>query len=369
MATKVEAPDWDYDIWTVSDLLNHITNKTLKDDPIANRPSSVGDDANEKNIGIVKSILDKLGISTIILRDLSNAPRLQTLYGKSYKYSVIDGGHRCRALKWFRGERFAIQLKGSKQKYFWTDLDEDVRNAILNTKIPISIVKCNNKQAREIFINHNKQTKVKGYSIIMSDEESKICEFVRQQTKTWREYGTTCHQVFDVNNGSPVYFHGNAPNGDNLWDTYVFVAIHKIMNKGNVDAGEDQSKQLIDKQSTLTKKTQDEVKKFFDTLLAVYEYNEKSITLSYFGCFQAVYFELYQESGGNMKIEDMQAFAYNFQDAYDVLFDKKSTKRIKIGNELLDRREFLRTNSIAFTKSDVQALVAKIVLTEMGFYE
>lgn len=366
MTTKAEVPDWDYQIWTIQDILDKIGYKTLKIDPIGNRPSSVADDANAKNIGIIESILSKLGISSIILRDLSNAPRLQKLYGKSYLYSVIDGGHRSRALKWFiHGERFAIKLKGTKQKFFWKDLDPTLQAEILNTPIPISIVKCTNKQAREIFVNHNKQTKVSGYSIIMSDEESKICEYVRQLTKTWREYGTTCHPIFDVNNGSPVYFHGTAPNADNIWDTWGFVAIHKILGKGNVPAGEEQTIQLINSTDALTKKTQDEVKKFFDTLLEVFEYNEKQITRSYFGCFQALYFALYERCDGKMKIGDMQTFAYKFQDAYDVLLDGKSKATITIEDEVLNRTNFFNTNSIAFTKPDVQKLVADVFLEQM----
>lgn len=365
MAMKAEAPVWNFEIWTVQELMDHVTYKRLKADPIGNRPSSVADDGNAKNIGIVESIFQALGISTIILRDIMNVKRLKDMYGNSYRYAVIDGGHRTRALKWFIGERFAIKLKGSKKKFFWKDLDKEIQDKILNTKIPISIVTCDNKQAREIFVNHNKQTKVKGYSIIMADEESKICEFVRQQTKTWREYGTTCHQIFDVNNGSPVYFHGTAPNADNLWDTYVFVVTHKVMGKGNVAAGEEQSIDLINKTATLTKKTQTEVTKFFDTLLEVYDYNERAITLPYFGCFQAVYFELYEQCEGNMQIEDMQTFAYKFQDALDVLLDAKNKATITVGDEVLNRTNFLKTNSIAFTKPDVQKLVANIVLEQM----
>jgi hypothetical protein len=145
----------------------------------------------------------------------------------------------------------------------------------------------------------------------------------------------------------------------------VIVAGHKVEGKGNVAAGEEQTIELINKTTAYSKKTQSEIIKFLDTLLEVCEYNERAITLPYFGCFQTVYFELYGQCDGNMQIEGMQTFAYKFQDALDVLLDPKSKATIIMDDLPVNRASFLKTNSIAFSKADVQKRVAEIVLNQM----
>ncbi len=144
-AAKGMPPKWKHEIWTVKDIRDTIvTDKTLKIDPIGNRPSSVDDDANEKNMGIINSIIDSVGISSIILRDISNSPALKGLYKGTIRYVVTDGGHRSRAIKWFiHDERFALTING--EEVYWSDLDEKTRKHILNFPVPVSIVTCNNK--------------------------------------------------------------------------------------------------------------------------------------------------------------------------------------------------------------------------------
>jgi len=361
-APKIE---WDYVTKTIREILELINHKVLKIDPIGNRPSSVDDDGNAKNVGIIESLEKGIGISTLILRDISNAPSLQKLYGKVVKFVVVDGGHRTRAITWFiNGDRFSINVGG--KEYFWSELNEATRNKILDFKVPVNIVKCNNKQAKEIFIAHNKTTVVKPYSIIMSDEESPVCKYVRQTTKNYREYKSTCHDIFEVRDSGPLYFHGSVANKHNIWDTFVFVAIHKVMGKGNVAASEHTSNDLVDTHSSeLPKAIKDEVKKFFDTLLEVFDRKQKLITNDFFGCFQAVYFEMYEQAKGKLNITDVDTFAYKFHDAYAKLTDKKNPKTITVDDEVLKVSNYVKTNSIAFSKVSEQKRVAELFFAEM----
>jgi len=362
-APKIE---WDYTSKTIREILELINHKVLKIDPIGNRPSSVDDDGNAKNVGIIESLEKGIGISTLILRDISNAPSLQSLYGKVVKFVVIDGGHRTRAITWYiNGDRFCISI-GAKE-YFWSELDEVARNKILDFKVPVNIVKCNNKQAKEIFIAHNKTTVVKPYSIIMSDEESLVCKYVRQSTKNYREYKTLCHDIFEVRDSGPVYFHGSVANKHNIWDTWVFVAVHKVMGKGNVVASEHTSNELVDTHTgELPKTVKDEVKKFFDTLLEVYDRKQKLITNDFFGCFQTVYFEMYEQAKGKFNVTDIDTFAHKFHDAYAKLTDKKNPTKIKMADdEELKVSNYLKTNSIAFSKVAEQKRIAELFFAEM----
>ena len=361
-APKIE---WDYVTKTIAEILEMINHKVMKIDPIGNRPSTVDDDGNAKNVGIIESLEKGIGISTLILRDTSNAPNLQKLYGKSVKFVVIDGGHRTRAITWFiNGDRFAITVDGVE--YLWSELDDVIRQKILDFPVPVSIVKCNNKQAKEIFIAHNKTTVVKPYSIIMSDEESKVCEYVRQMTKNYREYKTLCHDIFEVRDSGPVYFHGSVANKHNIWDTFVFVVIHKVMGKGNVVASEHTSNELVDSDTKgLSTAVKDEVKKFFDILLEIYDHKQKLITNDFFGCFQAVYFEMYERSNGKFNVTDMDTFAHKFHDAYTVLTSKKNPRTITVDDEVLKISSYIKTNSIAFSKVSEQKQVAELFFAEM----
>lgn len=363
---KEVAPKWKHEIWTVKDIRDAIvTDKTLKIDPIGNRPSSVDDDANEKNMGIINSIIDSVGISSIILRDISNSPALKELYKGTIRYVVTDGGHRSRAIKWFiHDERFALMING--EEVYWSDLDEKTRKHVLNFPVPVSIVTCNNKQAKEIFLAHNKTTKVKGYSIIMSDEESEICKFVRQITKSWSEYKTHAHPIFRVDDGNPVCWHGTTPNKHNLWDTFVFVTAHKIKGKGNVSASEKDSKHLVDTVVSLSDAEKAEIEKFWDTFLEYYYVTEKALTNTTFGCFQAVYFELYKQAKGKMAISDMDSFAHKFNKALVSVTDKKNKTMIEIEDGEQKISSYININSIAFGKPEEQVRVAKIILDEMA---
>ena len=363
--TKEAPPKWDYQVWTIKEIRDAIvTEKTLKIDPIGNRPSGVDSDANEKNVGIINSVIESIGIGSLILRDISNSATLKALYKNTTRYVVADGGHRCRAVKWFlHDERFPLNI--NDEEVYWSDLNPEIRKHILNFPVPVSIVTCNNKQAKEIFIAHNKTTKVKGYSIIMSDEESEICKYVRQKTKSWAEYKTNCHPIFYVNDGDPACWYGTVPNKDNLWDTFVFVIIHKVMGKGNASAGEKDSKHLVDTVPELTDAVKKEVDKFLDTFYEYYCVAEKVITNTMFGCFQAVYFQLYQDSKGKMTLSDMDSFAHKFNKAVATLTDPKNPRMIEItdGEQKISR--YIDINSIAFSKPAEQEKVAKIVIEEM----
>lgn len=363
---KQKVPTWKHIEVTVREILEMITNKSLKIDPIGNRPSTVDAEGNAKNRGIIESIREGIGVSQLILRDITEETDLKNLYGDSVDYVVIDGGHRTRALKWFiHDDRFGITING--KVFRWKNLSDTDRDFMWNFPIPVSIVQCDADQAMEIFLAYNKTTVVKPYSIIMSNEQSEICKFVRQQTRTWDEYGTFCHPVFRLENEEPKYHYGKVPNKHNIWDTYVFIAIHKVLGKGNVLAGEAQTKELVNTVAALTNHEKAEVRKFLDALLEVYNYNQKPITLEYFGCFQAVYFAEYEDADGNLKIADMQLFTQKFHAAWAKLVNnKKSTKTHKNHKgDAVPLHKFINEACIEFTHVKQQREVAEFFRKEM----
>ena len=138
------------------------------------------------------------------------------------------------------------------------------------------------------------------------------------------------------------------------------------MGKGNVVASEHTSNDLVDSHTgELPKVVKDEVKKFFDTLLEVYDRKQKLITNDFFGCFQAVYFEMYEQAKGKFNVTDIDTFAHKFHDAHTKLTDKKNPKTVTVDDEVLKISNYIKTNSIAFSKVSEQKRVAGLFFGEM----
>jgi hypothetical protein len=372
--TVEKPPVWQRGVtWKVSNLLDAINKKVLQHIPVSNRASTVDSGANEKNVGIINSILKHFGINTLVLRNIAKSMRHIKLYGQSYKYLVIDGGHRCRAIKWFINGKFAIKI--GNQKFFWKDLPDDVRQQFLDFDITVEIVECNNNQARQIFENMNKTTQVGSYSLIMSDEESKITEFVRKQTKDWTEYRSQCHEIFRVDkDDNPIHIRKKGgPNAENLWDTMVFYVIHKVIGKGNVLASEVATKKLIDQYGIdceLPKSVQKDVIAFFDLLLEVRLETKSLLTFNYFCAFQTVYFQLWEDARNTGKskvqIDDVAEFATKFHLAFTELTDKANTDTEEVDGELLKVNAYVINASKAVAYPELQTHAATLIMEHMS---
>ena len=237
---NTKKPIWSFDKLTVEQIFNQKNQGIIQDG--FNRPSSVSDDGNEKNVGIIKSIMEKTLGTPLIFRDI-DSPKYKIIkrqYGDVTQFLLIDGGHRIRAIIWYVNNQFSVNGK------FFKDLTKKERLEFLNTEIAIHKVICNSQQATEIFRAVNKIKVVKPYSVIMTNEDSEICKFVRQQTKNWSIYNTDCHSIFGIEDGKAKCWNNKkVPNKDNIWDNLVFVILHKIIGKGNVDAGEKTTYELL----------------------------------------------------------------------------------------------------------------------------
>jgi len=356
-------PKWEHEVWTIEDYLHNIIfAKSIKIDPITNRPATVETDS-VKNKQIIECVMNGIGLTSLTIRNITNAPEMRTLY--KMKYVIHEGGHRSRAIKSFYNDEFSVSVPGLPGEYLYSELPSALQKHFLNFKLVINIVSCTAEQAQEIFDCHNRVTAVKGYSVIMANEQSKVCEYVRQMTKTWTEYGNICHPIFSTTSNKPVCWHASVSNKGNLWDTFVFVTAHKVTGGGNVVAGEDESKQYVKENKEVPVKVQAEVKKFWDTFYAVYDVAQNKITNAYFGCFQALYFHLYKLNKRNLNIYDVRSFANAFNKVYSEITNKKCSYTIDVDGEILKLNKFINTSSIAFTKPDEQTIVAEEIKKRM----
>ena len=350
-------PKWEHEIWTVEEYLHNICfAKVIKIDPITNRPATVETDS-AKNRGIVECILNGIGLTSFTIRNITNAPEMRVLYPKM-KYVIHEGGHRSRAIKSFWNDEFSVFVEELNAEYLYSELPAKYQKIFLHFELVINIVACTSEQAQEIFDCHNRVTAVKGYSVIMANEQSKVCAYIRQLTKTWPEYGNTCHPVFSMSSNKPVCFNSSVSNKGNLWDTFGFVTLHKVEGGGNVVAGEEESKLYVKANAEVPEDVQREIKKFWDMFYAVYDVAQNKITNAYFGCFQALYFHLYKAKKRNLNIYDVRSFGMAFNKVYNEIIKTNKNDKIDVGGELLFIGKFIKDASIAFTKPEEQTIVA-----------
>lgn len=345
-------------------------------DPLGQRSPVIESSQNEKNQGIIEAIFRGSGIGQITIRDISKIIYLQKVYG-SYKFLVIDGGHRCRAIVDFMKNRFYILLNGKKKRY--RDLTDEERNYFLNFIVPLDIKICSPQQAIQIFKDLNKSDKVNAYEMLMSDDQSRVTEYVRRKHSSYREYGDNqIHPIFERGTspaGDPIATHFNSLNKKAILSTYVFTVLIKALqeNPRNCDAGVKEAKNLVNKaykdsSFTISSKVDRIVDRFFDDLRSFSKHSGK-ITIDTFGFFQCVWFHLASEYGvDNFKLE-MDDFGKEFT-KLRALLTGKGTVNKKYNNIIVkdiegqddNLKKLLKEYVKAFSYGDRQEYAAKLIL-------
>jgi hypothetical protein len=209
----------------------------------------------------------------------------------------------------------------------------------------------------------------------MSDDISQICKEVRSLTQYYPEYRNKPHSLFErtINrNDEEVSVKFNTyPNPRREWDKYVFVAIHKVIGGGNIDAGERDSQTLIELEykgeNKVNKTVMKRVNEFLDDVEDFQRYNYIKLNGDIFSAFQLVWFDLYSRND-SFKITDMESFFDEFKRAYTLLTGKDTTyneRTIIIDGLTVNLKEYVRKNMKNFSNGKAQREVAKIFREEM----
>ena len=366
----------EYKPTTVRELYRMLCESEIHSDPVGQRLPTNSAHDSLKNKRIIECILNGTGIGLITVRNIENCneKEVKRLY-KNHKALVIDGGHRTRAIKLFIAGKFAVQI-GPKKKRF-KDFSVDERETFMNSSISLEYKVCTSRQAIEIFRAVNSTTKVNAYEMIMADDQSAICKYVRTLSKTYSEYDNNdTHNIFDIkydSDGVPTSKHFSTVNERAIWHTYVFIALHKAIARANVDAGDKDTKMLIDQESkgafVLTSDIKNTVTKFFNDLLAFQRIFKERITIDIFGAFQCVWFELLNE---HKKFSiDMEDFNTAFRKTKVKLTGTKDRtyqdETIKnIDGNTVNIKEEVRKSVKAFSVGKIQSWAAKIIIKELG---
>jgi len=356
----------EYKPTTVRELNRMLCESEIHSDPVGQRLPTNSAHDSLKNKRIIECIQNGTGIGLITVRNIENCAEkeVKRIY-KNHKALVIDGGHRTRAIKLFIDNKFAVQIDSKKKRF--KDFSVDERETFMNSSIALEYKVCTSRQAIEIFRAVNSTTKVNSYEMIMADDQSAICKFVRTLSKTYKEYDhNEIHDIFDIKydiDGIPTSRHFSTVNERAIWHTYVFIVLHKAIARANVDAGDKETKMIIDQESkgasVLTSDIQNTVTKFFDDLLAFQRIYKERITIDIFGAFQCVWFELLNE---HKKFSiDMEDFNIAFRKARVKLTGTKDRtyqdKTIKnISGNTVNIKEEVRKSVKAFSVGKIQSL-------------
>jgi len=365
-----------YEISTVREFYRMLDESQIHPNPVGQRlPTNSAPDC-AKNRGIIKSIMNGTGIGLITLRNIKDCTEheVKRMY-KNYNAIVIDGGHRSRAIKLYINNKFAVRI-GSKMKKF-KDLSDDERETFMESPVALDYKVCTSKQAIEIFRALNSTTKVNAYEMIMADDQSATCKFVRMLSKSYFEYDDNeTHDIFEIKydiDEVPTSRYFSSVNERAIWHTYVFIVLHKAMARANVDAGDKETKMLIDRELNgvfkLTSDIENTVKRFFNDLLAFQRQYKAKITIDIFGAFQCVWFELMSKH--NKFNIDMDDFNIAFRKARvklasskDRTYQDKTIKNLS-GNTVNIKEEF-RKSVKSFSVGKAQSWAAKIIIKELG---
>jgi len=332
----------------IVDLLN--TGK-LNPDPIAQRPAVSS--GVKKSVAIIRALMNGYGCGMLTLRDIRNDPIAQAIYGCDYL--VVDGGHRCRALKaYYTGK---ILIDG--EKYIDSDFD------LSQVQIPVEVRTCSSKEATILFKNVNTTTPTNFMEMVMSDEESKVCEYIRRQTSYVREYTNEPHAVFEKSikpDGKVVVpnWIDDQPNPRRRWDEFVAIAIIRSLGKGLVDAGQSDIEQLVDNDTELSSAVKAQVDNFLDAMLGLRKFRKFQLNDATFSAFSVYYFGLVGKYG-KFKISNESDFYKTFMGTYTRLTGKQDHglegETIKYKDNVFFVKEFCRKYRRHSADSTAQKIV------------
>ena len=347
----------EYSVIPVQKIVDMVITKVLNPNPIGQRgPTSSG---FKKSAKIMETVVTGQGFGMISIRDIRDNPVAKAIYGCDFL--VIDGGHRCRALRDFYMGKFAVLGKTFSMH---EDLD-------LNTiMVPVAYYKCTSAQAAIVFKSINTTTPTNFMEMVMSNEESSAAEIIRRFVTLVPEYGNEIHPLFATGvkpNGAifNMHFEGDLPNPRAKWYEWVSIAIIKSIS-GRVDAGQPAIEQLVEGEPEISDKTVKVVKKFFDACLGLRHYRGKKFNADIFSAFLIYYFDILADY--DFTIDDQHEFYSSFMTAHSLLGGKNDRtyemETLEFEGQHHYVKAFYRSNLKNWANAVAQLEVAELIRSE-----
>ena len=388
--------------WSLSKLLDMISVNQINANPIGQRPPT---SSPKKTLVVSRQIIETIfrgySIGSIILRNITNDTQARNIYERVFKYLVIDGGHRIRAIQLFKDDK--IKVFGhtySEHLDFYKNYPGACHPGFVHFlkkyKVPVVVYECSEKQAGELFKSINKSTSVNDMEMIMSNETSYVARKIRSMVSIYKEYGNEIHEIFignlkKNNDVKPKYWNSDF-NPRRKWDEFVAVIALKIIGRSNVSSKYSDINEYVNQSSLIMEDWSDyekiqkhikevdyvfnSVEKFFDGFLKVIKYSKRgTINSKFFGAYQAVYFRLLETceaSGSSLKINDVKGFAKMFSQYHSKLAGNTQNqydddlRSFKFSGQYDSVKSFCRKNGIAFASPEKQNDTADVYIEEAG---
>lgn len=382
---------------TVETLYGRLTTgkDLINPNPIGQRPPSQIGYQNSKNVGIIETLLRGFGIGVIYLRDITvydGDHRIRKQY-PLYGYLTIDGGHRCRAIRQFIENKFYVTI-GKYKKVYFRDLQaaSPVRmpelmgmyEKFMQKEILIGEMVCTSRQAQDWFWGINAQTQITAIEVIMADDESPICEFIRRNTWYVAEYQNRqeIHPIFKVYLSDESDFNTdiwNKPNTGGSFYYHAFITLAKAIASGNTDAGESKWNKIVADNyagvDNLNKNIEETWNRFFNDLYDFQDIvrSKKGLDDDAFGFFSCIWFYLLGKYGKKGFKLDIDRFSRLLNRVRTLMTIKNGTQHSKhddaivedITGKLVEMKPMVRQYSKAFAYGDRQEFLGKMIFDEM----
>lgn len=342
---------YNINVMSAQEIVDLLITGRLNPDPIGQRPPVSS--GVKKSVAIIKGIMEGYGCGMLTIRDIRNDTDAQKIYGCDYL--VIDGGHRCRALKSY----YAGKILVNGEKYIDANFD------LSAVQIPVDVRICTSHEAAVLFKSINTTTPTNFMEMIMSDEESKVCEYIRQTTSYVREYNNDPHPIFEKlikNDGKVIVSNwiDQQPNPRRRWDEFVAIAIVRAMGKGLVDAGQTEIENLCSKELEVSNSVKTIVSEFLDATLQLRNFRKFQLNDAIFSAFSVYYFGLLGKYG-KFKISDEESFYKSFMSTYTRLTGKQDhgleKETIEYNGTTFFVKEFVRKYRRHSAAGDAQKIV------------
>lgn len=342
-------------VMSLQEIVNLAITGKLDPNPIGQRPPVTS--GIKKSVRIVRSMLNGFGCGMLTIRDIREDEEAKKIYKADFL--IIDGGHRVRAsVKFYQGK---IAINGLT----YIDMDEANLSEIM---VPVDIRICTSQEATELFRNINETTPVNFMEMVMSDEQSPVCEFIRRQTMHVKEYGNEVHPLFEYFQNAKgdwvvKNFDGD-PNPRRKWDEYVAISLIRAIEGGLVDAGQIQIEEICaNGNPPMTEKSKKIVNNFLNDALGLRKFRGKKFNQDVFAAFLVYWFGLYDENSV-FTIDNRNGFYQDFMKAYTILTGTADTslEEVTIFFEKQTHfiKQFVRKNIKNFSNAAKQQEVYRI---------
>ena len=281
-------------------------------------------------------------------------------FGLNWIYESIDGGHRKRAVRYFKEGKLAIKTADGKQLLTWNALTEEEQEYFDNIEMTFSVYEgLNNFEKGDLFRSLNDSTHVNQQEQLNAYGDIDFANGIRALVR-----GIECkeeykqHPFFYTDNSDGYLYH-DGQNGRLKLEELVTKISRLVMENGLVAGKFENYSHMFEWKAF----PYSAMNKFLDLLVQLSKARKESRIKSSpkLSVREIRYFTFFHFYLGNYKIKDWDAFYISFEGAYRRFYDNKDKVWGKMSKEESGKTKgkMIDTWSAQWDKLDSLTKVAK----------